>query len=233
MYNSQGEQANLQDDASAWVLTRRFFIFDTVSGLEGAGALKRLANLNDNGERNEEITVVRYARNMTLKVELDMDPNFAEAIYVPYLEIEYEEKAADKLDDDEAKYKDVYFISEYTMGHEGFVKLRRAIFFVLLVSMLLIWLALTYSRMNASTGAGTATLIVKSVMSLFEVFSTFYFWYLYAMTGAYFIFFKYQQRVYVLLPGLDIQYNFEPYDGMLGVVALTKLLSLTNKIYFD
>lgn len=160
-----------------------------------------------------------------------------EAIFVPYLEIDYEEKQADAIfADEEAKYKDVYFISEYTMGQEGFIRLRRSVFFVLLAIVTLVWIVRTgtYSATQKMTGRdGSFTLIVKSVMSLFEVFSTVYFWYLYAMTGCYFLFFKYQQRVYVLLPGLEIQYNFEPYDGMLGTVALTKLLSLTSKIYFD
>lgn len=53
LYNTDGEQANLSEDEKDWVLTRRFFLFDTVSGIEGDNALENLANINDNGERNE------------------------------------------------------------------------------------------------------------------------------------------------------------------------------------
>jgi len=35
---------------------------------------------------------VRYAKSITLKVELDSDANYNEMIYPPYLEINYEEK---------------------------------------------------------------------------------------------------------------------------------------------
>ena len=39
--------------------------------------------------------MVRYAKNMTLKVMLDTAVDKPEAIFVPYLEIDYEEKAAE------------------------------------------------------------------------------------------------------------------------------------------
>lgn len=35
-----------------------------------------------------------------------------------------------------------------------------------------------------------------------------------------------------MLPGISILYNFEPYDGMLGTVALTKFISLAFKIVY-
>ena len=42
-------------------MTRRFFVYDTISGISGQDALKNLDNLNDNGLPNEQIEMVRYA----------------------------------------------------------------------------------------------------------------------------------------------------------------------------
>ena len=237
LYDSAGEQANKGEDEKKWVLTRRFFIFDTVSGVSGDDALKNLGDMNDNGQRNEQIEVVRYAKNMTLRVMLDTAVDKPEAIFVPYLEIDYEEKSAEAIfKEDTAKFKDVFFVSEYTMDDSGFWRLARATFWTLLVILFILFLVMTAVHARAEGLAareGSLGTAAKSIVSVFEVFSTLYFWYLYAMTGWWFIFFKFQQRVYVLLPGLSIQYNFKPYDGMLGAVALTKLLSLTYKIYFE
>jgi hypothetical protein len=54
---------------------------------------------------------------MTLKVQLDMDKSKPEAIYVPFLEIDYEEKQTLAIFKEEsAKFKTIHFISEYTMS---------------------------------------------------------------------------------------------------------------------
>lgn len=71
-----------------------------------------------------------------------------EAIYVPYLEIDYEEKSTEAIfKEDAAKLKKVYFISEYTMDDAGFWKLASACFWVLFVIMTIIFVALTYTNM--------------------------------------------------------------------------------------
>jgi hypothetical protein len=149
---------------------------------------------------------------------LDTDINKPEAIFVPYLEIDYEEKTTEAIfKEDIAKLKDVFFISEYMMDDAGFWGLARATFWTLLVILLLLVIMMTavHSRAEGlssretsnskySNGPCSFGTFAKSIVSAFEVFSSLYFWYLYAMTGWWFIFFKFQQRVYVLLPGLGI-----------------------------
>lgn len=130
-------------------MTRRFFIFDTVSGVEGDNALQNLLDLNDNSERNTQIKVVRYAKNMTLNIQLDMDASRPEAIYVPYLEIDYEEKASEAIfENHEEKLKTVFFISEYTMEDSGFWKLARWTFWILFIVMVIIFTIVTYIYMG-------------------------------------------------------------------------------------
>ncbi len=44
-----------------WILTRRFFLFDSISGIEGDGNFLNLA----------PATVFRYVKSIVLKVQLD------------------------------------------------------------------------------------------------------------------------------------------------------------------
>lgn len=65
---------------NTWRLVKRFFIFDTVSGIEG--------NYSSNAEVS---SVIRYPLSITLKVSLD--PDQKEMIYPPLLIINYRERA--------------------------------------------------------------------------------------------------------------------------------------------
>jgi hypothetical protein len=65
-----------------------------------------------------------------------------------------------------------------------------------------------------------------------DLFSTIFFWFLYAMTGWWFIFFKFQERVFVLMPDLDsYNQNYYHFDVLLGLVSSFKFLSMLYKIY--
>ena len=57
------QPVNKEDDLEKWVLNRRFFLFDTVTGIEEAGGFSTL----------EPASVVRYAKEITLVVTLDSD----------------------------------------------------------------------------------------------------------------------------------------------------------------
>ena len=125
-------------------MTRRFFVYDTISGISGQDALKNLNNLNDNGLPNEQIEMVRYAKNMTLKIMLDTDINRPEAIFVPYLAIEKKKKKTNKiLGEEDARFKNVFFISEYTMDTEGFWNLARTCFWMAFALMMILFLIST------------------------------------------------------------------------------------------
>ena len=67
-----------------------------------------------------------------------------------------------------------------------------------------------------------------------EVFSNIFFWYMFAMTGWWFIFYKLQERVYVFMPGLDsFEENYKPYDGMLIALTVCKFVAMLYKIIFE
>jgi hypothetical protein len=64
-------------------LVRRFFIFDTISGITGEGDYKNEAYIKP--------SIVRYATNIKLSIALD--PNNQESILKPLLWITYKEKS--------------------------------------------------------------------------------------------------------------------------------------------
>jgi hypothetical protein len=69
----QGDTPNREQDTSRWILTRRFFLYDTISSI----------TVDDWGKATPIPQVIRYAKTFTLKVNLDI--NNAEMINVPYL----------------------------------------------------------------------------------------------------------------------------------------------------
>ena len=73
-----GGQPNRVSDKNAWILTRRFFLIDTISGIE----------LNQYPEGLPDI--VRYPLKIWIEVSLDEENE--EMINVPYLRIDYRER---------------------------------------------------------------------------------------------------------------------------------------------
>ena len=64
----------------SWRFVRRFFVYDTISGIDKV-----------NGYKNNTIpNVIRWAS--TIKVKITLDPDSEERIYTPYVEITYREK---------------------------------------------------------------------------------------------------------------------------------------------
>ena len=68
---------------------RRFFLFDTCSGITGTTFKDCFAP--------ENTKYVRYAKEVRLVVELDPNPDRPEKILRPYLKVSYEEKAKDLI----------------------------------------------------------------------------------------------------------------------------------------
>jgi hypothetical protein len=128
--NEFGDEPNRLPTIEDWELTRRFFVLDTKSGISNPGGF-------DSGSNPE---IVRYAKNITLKVELDTKVDQNEMIYPPHLEIEYEEKKTQDILSDvaSAKLAEVSFVSENYMETAGFWSLCSTLFTVLMIVLFLI-----------------------------------------------------------------------------------------------
>ena len=174
---------------------------------------------------------------MSLKISLDSAAGYEEQIYRPYVEISYTEKKKDDiLASDSGRNMAVKFVSEYFMDTSGFWSLARAVFIILLVVLIftvlvMICVYLKADRLEVDQAASMSNSIIKSFTIAVDMFSTIFFWYTFFATGWWFVFFKFQEAVYALMPGLDsYEENYKMYDVFLVVLTVMKFISLAYKI---
>ena len=105
-------------------MTRRFFLFDTVSGVPQ----------NDYPLPGEPSTV-RYPNKMT--IEITMDEENEEMIYVPILRISYRERTAVYIKNTNAEAT-VEFSTYYISSTESFWNTATIIFYICLVICIII-----------------------------------------------------------------------------------------------
>lgn len=75
---------------------------------------------------------------------------------------------------------------------------------------------------------------IKIIFAMFSVFSSVFFWFLVIIAGYWFIFFKLQEHVYILLPQVNHSSTLYYYfDVLFGLVLATKVIHITCKIFFD
>lgn len=77
------------------------------------------------------------------------------------------------------------------------------------------------------------SVVSGAIVIAMEMFTSIFFWYLFAMCSWWFVFYKLQDRVYCLLPSIsDDSYikNYYPYDAMLISLTVIKFLQLLYKI---
>ena len=125
-YDSNGAQPNdaSQTDETKWRLVRRFFMFDSISGVEGTA----------NYDAGVVSSVIRYPLTVTLQINLD--PNNPEMIYPPLLIIEYRERSTTTIVTD--SLATVTFTSEYAMDTTNFWKVTKIVFIIINIFTLLL-----------------------------------------------------------------------------------------------
>jgi hypothetical protein len=118
--------------SSGYRLVRRFFIYDTKSGVEGSNSYK-------NGGIS---TVVRYPKTITLTVSLDSSQD--EMIFVPLLTIDYRERSKTYIASN--SLASVSFTSEYYMDTTYYWQVTLGLFIgaivifgILLIGQMIIW----------------------------------------------------------------------------------------------
>lgn len=222
--SDSGGFPNRDNDMSQWILTRRFFMFDTLSGIP------------QNEFPNGTPDFVTYPSKMTF--EMALDPNNEEMIFVPYLRIDYRTRTKTYIESNSARAL-VEFGTYYSSSTESFWSTAMAIFYIVLVIMLLILIIKTQVMLSKPTlsqdqNDKCRTGLITALVNLLDFFSTMYFWYIFFMTGYWFVFFKLQERVYCFMPTHKTYWeNFEQYDWLFGWVTGAKLVFVIFKVYFD
>lgn len=174
-----GDFPNQEQDTSRWILTRRFVIFDTLSGVT-------VENWPEGPP-----SVVRYAKSITLKINLDDDNE--EMINVPYLYIEYRERTGVYIQDD--SLTEVSFNSEYILSTANFWSGAGVVFWIFFAVFVIIFSIVTFNLLKTQQAETDKTAVftynlLKTIINSFDIFSSLLFWYLFLMTGYWFVFFK-------------------------------------------
>jgi len=223
-HKHENQLDNLEDDKRRWKLVRRFFIYDTVSGIS--------QTTGGTYAEGSPPAIVRFAQSV--KIKIDLDPNGKERIFPPYLEITYKVVEAKEIDMNKNRLQTVEFAAEYNDSND-FEELRTVTFIVLMCIMgLMILFHFWKVQADDKVAGGQVELtqsLNRAVTFGLSLYSTIFFWYLVAMTGAWFLFFKLQERVYCFMPALDRKDVYKYYDDMLISLIVLKIFSVMVKIF--
>jgi len=201
-------------------------LFDTIS------------SIRDNEYPGGMPTAIQYASSMELLIQLDnKNP---EKIYVPVLKVSYRARPVTTVKNGGSDaLATATFVTSYDHNIAQFNSGINKTFWIVFAICMISIVVLTYfqlQRPHLDTGADAVcvSFIIRFIVNSFDLFSKFFFWYLFFATGWVFVFFKLQDHVYMFMPSLS-QYEptYKNYDALFGVVCATKLISLMFKIYFD
>ena len=226
--NQNGQNPNNELSDTNWILTRRFFLFDSLSGLpEKTGTEWPVGTP----------VVIRYPKQMTMKISLIEEHEREEMIYLPYLEITYRERTKTYIE--ERPLSEVSFATEYRLDTQRFWNSAYAMLIVFIIVLILIMMVKMYKSCNRqgiskSNDDACQYIFLKTIVAIIDVFSTLFFWFCVLLTGYWFVFFKLQERVYCFLPGLDTYLeNYKSFDFMIGFVYGAKVVYMLYQVYFE
>jgi meckelin len=221
MRNADSQIINKESSSqSNWKLTRRFFIWDNISGYD-----------NKVKYEQKNIDIIQYLQKVKLRFTLRSDKE--QQIYVPYLILTYRARRKDYLTEKD-NTATVSFVTEYSMDTSKFWEIAQGIFIGANVIVLMSWITRLYvwTKINPhkdSPTTWTTWMILTSIRMLISTWGFVMFWYIFGLTGYWFIFYKLQYHVYALVPPLStFQENYYPFEV---VLCLTISCCLFNAFY--
>lgn len=220
--DNNGNKPNESDDPKDWKLTRRFFIYDTKSGLEGTDAYTSATSYG---------SYIRWLASIKFVVELDTSKS--DSIYIPYVELEYNSKAKTFIPD--STQAEVSFAAEYRMDPTDFWTVAWIFFGIAngLVIVITIFKVVVWARKHPSELMGSVYsfyLAYRIGFSFCEVWSAMMFWFLFAVAASWYFFFKLETAPYLLLP-IDEGTNHLPFAIIFGLVTALKIILISIKVF--
>jgi len=182
-------------ESSSWRLTRRFFMYDTISGIEEVNGFTNLSTPS----------IVRWASDVKLKTMLD--PDVSSNIYIPYLEITYSEKETTVIHTDTTT--PVSFQMIYSKDHERFWRgiLIGFIIFQVIIIIRVILDMVFFTQNNPPSLLSTPRFIkqflYKISLSIMDWWSEISFWFVFFVSMYWFLAYKASSNASVLLPPYD------------------------------
>ena len=170
---------------------------------------------------------------------IQLDNTNKEMINVPVLKVSYRARSLSTIQQGGINsLSNVSFETNYQQGTKNFNRRVHRLFWVVLVLTVLSLIVVTYFQFNRpsleSEETKCVSMFIRLIVNTITLFSKFFFWFIFAVTGWVFVFFKLQDRVYTFMPPLsDYTENYKQYDWLFGIVCGTKLVSMMFTIYFD
>lgn len=208
-----------------WKLARRFFIYDNLSGIEGV--------YSDYTE-NKSSTFVQWLKYAEIIFTLRNDKE--QMIYPPMLNLTYRARRVSYIETEDSNDK-IAFISVYGMDTSRFWEIAIGIFIGMNVLCFICWVGRLYvwTKINPhkdSPTTYTRWIILTAIRLLITTWGFLMFWYLFGLTGYWFIFYKLQYHVYALVPPLTTyQENYYPFEIVLAMVISGCLFNAFYQIY--
>jgi len=212
--DSNGDKPNESSNIKDWKLTRRFFIFDTKSGIEGSGSYS---------DGDKYSSYIRWLYKVKIVVELD--PNGNDQMFIPYVELEYRSKALSFIPNSSLSH--ITFEAVYKFDSSAYW-LVALIFFAVINAFILIitaWKIFCWTRRHPSQLMGSVygiKLVYKIIFFFCETWSTLMFWYLFGISASLYGFFKLSTSPYLIL-FQDENNNLTPWAVIFAFVFVFKL----------
>jgi meckelin len=218
-YSAEQTYDNNGTDKTKYVYTRRFMILDSLTGKSSSADVD---------------PILRWASKIVLNVK--MDPNSKENVFVPTLEIEYT-GIANKTVFDQPKYmiQTFNFQSQYFMETTKFMKSSLYILIVLNVVVVVVWIFRIYlfNKLNPSQyyrGNFSLYMLFKAIFLLLDTWSSILFWFIYAISLYWVAIYKFENRMFALLPENSWAKSYKAIDVIYAVVAVSKIIVVLCKV---
>lgn len=188
-------QLNNSTDINDWILTRRFFIQDSISSIQGDGSF-----LQDNS-----IPIIfRFASE--IKIIITLQNVSSPRIYVPYIQIYYYNKLVTSIKENTSRL--IQFSVDYNMDITNFINIMLGLLIGFIVTCIIASSIKTYiwrfKNPNLYNPKSYIFRILKYfIFVLFGLISKTIFWFLFGISFYWFIYFKFAYRIYLWLPPVN------------------------------
>jgi len=227
--------------ASGEVHVRRFMLFDIVSGLTDASFQTPLS------DGSYAPVVVRYADTIFLDVQIREDD--PEQIYVPVLTIQYKDASTSGWESRRSEaYTETHFDARYSMNTDDFFSILDGFFIAGIVLFVLLFLLRYFNWRTRNTrplaavavqGQGTNGLTLSVLMDVSAIAMHCWVQVFFPMTllvcQYWFVFFKIQDTVAVMLPPMEDIYSsgsdYNVFVSMLHLLFFFQLGYVAHMVY--
>ena len=197
-------------------------MFESLSGIQG----------NDAYINKNPSTVVKWASRMEIRITLQPSEN--SKIYVPYLYIDYVERRQTAFTTN--PMGETYFETKYDYDTSNFWSVVEILFILTNIGIFFFWIVkmavwVQYNPYRFSPQTYQIAVCVKGIVQLIDIWGYIMFYFVFIITGYWFIFFKLQDVAFVIMPSTkDYMKNYYPFEVIFGLVVTFRLISYIELI---